>query len=265
MTTRLIRRAVAILGAAALLAGGGAAARASGPEARQTPGRAEDAVAKPQTGFLLKTLRREGRDYRYVVYLPPDYDGSKPYPMILFLHGAGECGRDGWKQVAVGLGPALMLASEKWPFVAVIPQKPEVRERWEDHDALLMAMLDRAKKDYKLDETRFYLTGLSQGGRGTWALGAKHPDLWAAIAPVCGWADAETAPALKSLPIWAFHGDMDTAVPLKASEDIVKAVKEAGGEPKLTVYPGVGHNSWDKAYRDEKLYEWFLSHTRPKK
>ncbi len=213
-------------------------------------------------GFLLKTIRHAGQESRYVLYVPADYADNKPWPTILFLHGAGECGRDGLKSVAVGIGPALMLAPDRWPFLVLIPQKPERRDLWAQHDDLLWAMLEATKKEYRVDADRLYLTGLSQGGYGTWAIGAKHPERFAALAPVCGGGDKASAAALKDMPIWAFHGDADNAVPLRESEDMVKAVKDTGGGALLTVYPGVGHNSWDKAYREAGLHDWFLKHAR---
>ncbi len=128
-----------------------------------------------------------------------------------------------------------------------------------------MAMLDATKRDYNVDTTRLYLTGLSQGGYGTWAIGARHPDLFAAIAPICGGGNTSDAAAYKNLPVWAFHGDADPVVPPKNSQEMVDAVKAAGGDAKLTLYPGVGHDSWDKAYREAGLYDWFLKYRRESK
>lgn len=238
-----------------------AAAPGAGGAANRVAARAE--ASDIQKGFLLKTIRHGDKAYRYVLYVPADYDESKSWPTILFLHGAGECGSDGLAPVAVGIGPALMFQSEKWPFLVLIPQKPERKDAWEQHDALLMAMLDETKAHYKVDTSRLYLTGLSQGGHGTWAVGAKHPDLWAAIAPICGYGNPEEfAEPLKAMPIWCFHGEADKTVPVKQSQDIVAAIKAAGGSPELTTYPGVDHNSWDKAYQEAGLADWFLKHKR---
>ncbi len=221
------------------------------------------ATAQPATGFLSKTITHEAASYKYAAFVPPSYDASKKWPVIVFLHGAGECGTDGFKQVAQGVGSAILWDVAKWPFIVLFPQKPVLRDAWEKYDGAVMAMLDAAKKEWQVDTSRLYLTGLSQGGHGTWAIGAMHKDLWAAIAPICGYGDPkEFAEPLKAMPTWVFHGDADTAVPVKQSNDIVAALTAAGGKPKLTVYPGVGHNSWDKAYRDEKLYDWFLEHKR---
>jgi predicted peptidase len=215
------------------------------------------------TGFLFKSLAQSDGAFKYAVFVPRDYDPARKWPFIVFLHGAGECGTDGAKPIAQGIGTAILLDVEKWPFIVLFPQKPDVRDQWEKYDRAVMEMLQQARKDYNVDDSRLYLTGLSQGGHGAWVLGAKHADVWAAIAPVCGYGEpAEIAPALKSMPVWCFHGETDTAVPVKQSQAMVDAIKAEGGSPKLTLYPGVGHNSWDKAYREEKLYEWLLSNKR---
>ncbi len=256
-------RSLFFTAAALLLASGTVAVSPmtlAAPRAPKAKARREaETVSK---GFLTKTIKQGAEEYKYVVYVPADYDGSKAYPTIVFLNGAGECGRDGWKHVATGLGPAIMKDATKWPFLVVFPQKPTARSNWEDHDALVMAMLDQTKADYKVDTTRLYLTGLSQGGHGTWMIGAKHPEMFAALAPVCGWSDVATATTLKPLPIWCFHGEADPTVKVEKSHEMVDAVKAAGGDVKLTTYPGVGHNSWDNAYGKEDLGAWFLQHTK---
>lgn len=218
---------------------------------------------QPATGFLFKSIHSGDRDYKYTIFVPREYSTSTKWPAIVFLHGAGECGTDGVKQVAQGIGSAILWHVDKWPFIVLFPQKPVMQEQWEAYDATVMAMLAEAEKDYSVDRSRIYLTGLSQGGHGTWTLGANHPDVWAALAPICGYGDAEAiAPKVKSLPVWCFHGEADGTVPVKQSRDIVAALKAAGCDAKLTTYPGVDHNSWDKAYRDETLYDWFLAHKR---
>jgi predicted peptidase len=213
--------------------------------------------------FEDKTIEYAGGPVKYQVCLPAEYDAAKAMPLILFLHGSGEQGDDGVKQSSVGIGPAIKLNPKGWaPYITVIPQKPKGRGGWMEHEPLMLGVVEKTKKEYKIDESRLYLTGLSMGGYGSWVLAAKHPALWAAVAPICGGGNPADGPKLKDLPLWAFHGDKDTAVPLKKSEEMIEAIKAAGGSPKLTVYPGVGHNSWDKAYRDEKLWEWFLQHSK---
>ncbi|HEX5051175.1 MAG TPA: hypothetical protein VFZ65_05350 [Planctomycetota bacterium] len=209
------------------------------------------------TGFLDKTLTVGGEEHRYVVYVPPGYTKTKPWPLLVFLNGMGECGTDGRKHVEVGLGPAMAKDPQRWPFVVVFPQKPDPLSQWIDHEEMVMAMLAATEQDYAIDGRRRFLTGLSQGGAGTWALGAKHEDVWAAIAPVCGYGKpAEVAAALKHMPIWAFHGLDDKTVPARQSKDLVAAVEAAGGTPLLTLYENTAHNSWDRAYRESGLAEW---------
>ena len=201
------------------------------------------------------------KEIKYVVYVPTSYDPKTPMPTIIHLNGYGECGRDGWRQV-FHLGNAIMLDVDKWPFIVIFPQKQSNESFWVDEEIVMMTAFERTKKEYKLDLSRVYLTGLSQGGYGTWAIAARHPDMFAAIAPVCGGGDERMAKKLAKMPVWAFHGEADTTVLPEKSKEMVAWVNAAGGDPKLTTYPGVGHNSWDNAYRNENLGAWFLEHRK---
>lgn len=217
---------------------------------------------KVTKGFTSKSIIVDGEEIKYVVYVPWVYDPQMPMPMIVFLNGMGECGTDGLKQLGVGLGTAVILDAEKWPFIIVFPQKQKHDIDWEDQENIVIAALDAARNEYNIDESRIYLTGISQGGHGTWAIAARHTDLFAAIAPVCGWGDAEMARELTEMPTWIFHGEADSVIPLNASTSMYEHIKAAGGSPRLTTYPGVDHNSWDNAYRNEDLAEWFLKHKK---
>jgi predicted peptidase len=127
---------------------------------------------------------------------------------------------------------------------------------------LALAAVEGLKKEFNLDESRLYLTGLSMGGYGTWDLLARHPKMFAAAVPVCGGADEATAPVIKDIPIWFFHGGALPVVPTYRSRNMIKALKAAGGEPKYTEYPGVGHNSWDRAYSEPELPKWLFAQKR---
>ncbi|MBC7834938.1 MAG: prolyl oligopeptidase family serine peptidase [Phycisphaerales bacterium] len=244
------------------------------------------------TGFLNKSIEVGGATYRYVVYVPRGYVGrddaahagrrrtkpddvnAKGWPCITFLHGGGECGTDGLKQIAQGLGSAIQWNESEWPFIVIFPQKPDGAKPWEDYDTAVMAMLAAAKAEYAIDSRRLYLTGLSQGGHGTWYIAANHPDVFAAIAPICGyipfantgepdeWHAGELARKLGKLPQRIFHGLDDNVVAPEHSKAVVTALRAAGAGPEATFYPRVNHNSWDRAYREEKLAEWFLKHKR---
>ncbi|HSV72486.1 MAG TPA: prolyl oligopeptidase family serine peptidase [Chthonomonadales bacterium] len=227
---------------------------------------AELAEGATPTGMLFRTIKVSSREYRYAIYVPRDYSRSKEWPVIVFLHGMGECGIEGSRQLAVGLGPALLLAPDRWPFLVVFPQKPSPRDRWDAHEGAIMAMLTRLRRDYRVDRDRVYLTGISQGGNGTWVIGSRRPEIWAAIAPICGYGDpAAIGPGLTNVPVWAFHGEADPVVPASQTRDIAASVEQNGGSVKVTIFPGVDHNSWDRAYRDERLYEWLLQHRLPER
>jgi predicted peptidase len=216
-----------------------------------------------ERGLLSRTVEGGGRALKYVLYVPREYDGSRAWPLIVFLHGKGECGDDGLKQVTQGLGAAVLSDAKKWPYIILMPQKPDFEKQWEDYDDLVMEMLSRTERELVIDSHRRYLTGLSQGGHGTWVLGARYADVWAAIAPICGYGEPDQIGApLAKMPIWAFHGDADTVVPPERSKILAQSVTDAGGAVTLTLYPGVGHNSWDKAYREEGLQDWFLLHSK---
>ncbi len=227
------------------------------PHADPTPA----AEADMTTGFVFDSVNVSGTERSFAVYVPRNYTPDREWPVIVFLNGSGECGTDGQKHLAVGLAPAIMLDARGWPFIAVFPQKPEQRTAWLEHDDLVQAALDKTMAAYSTDKSRVYLTGLSQGGRGTWEIGAKHPDKFAAIAPICGWGDPATlAPALAKTPCWAFHGEKDTAVAPSGTRILIAALEKLNAPAKMTIYPEANHNSWDQAYRTEKLGEWFLTH-----
>jgi len=148
---------------------------------------------------------------------------------------------------------------EDSPFILVCPQCP--RDQWWDND-VLNALLDEIIARHPVDTECVYLTGISMGGFGTWSLAIEHPERFAAIAPICGGGPPYVAHRLERTPVWAFHGARDDIVPLQESERMVEAVRAAGGDAKLTIYPEAGHNSWTETYKNPELYEWFLGHRR---
>ena len=194
----------------------------------------------------------------YLLYLPEGYEQSnKKWPLILFLHGSGESGSDLSKVKVHGI-PKIVEGKKDFPFIAVSPQCPT--RGWNVEG--LNALLDDVLAAYKVDRDRVYLTGLSMGGYGTWALAAAHPDRFAAIVPICGGGNTADAAKLKNLPVWVFHGAKDQTVPLQASESMVAALKAVGADVKFTVYPEAGHDSWTVTYDNPELYTWFLEHKR---
>lgn len=208
------------------------------------------------TGFLDRVHKGEGGESKYVIFVPHDYKGDKPFPLVLFLHGAGSTGDDGKKQVS-GISAAIRASEKTFPAIVVFPQSQKRTWGAESEDGKrAMAILAEVEKQYKVDTKRIYLTGLSMGGFGTWSLAAAHPTKWAAIVPICGGGNTKSAEKIKDIPCWCFHGDADPTVKVDLSRNMIKAIKDAGGDPKYTEYPGVGHNSWTKAYADKEMLEW---------
>lgn len=201
---------------------------------------------------------------KYLLYLPEGYSHSGPaWPMMLFLHGAGERGDD-LEKVKVHGPPKIVEGRKDFPFIVVSPQCPS-DSWWPKKTEMLKNLVGEIAASYNVDEERIYLTGLSMGGYGTWSLASEYPERFAAIAPICGGGEPFFGHKLRDVPVWAFHGAKDNVVPLEKSEQMVDAIKAAGGEAKLTVYPDAGHDSWTATYENEKLYEWFLKHKREKK
>ena len=194
----------------------------------------------------------------YLLYLPKDYEQRESWPLVLFLHGAGERGEN-LELVKVHGPPKLIAGGKDFPFIVVSPQCPK-RRRWEPIE--LTVLLDEIVKTHKVDEDRIYVTGLSMGGFGTWQLAAHTPDRFAAIAPICGGGEPRWTRRFSKLPTWVFHGAKDTVVPLKRSQEMVDALKKAGGKPKFTIYPEAGHDSWTETYDNPKFYEWLTAQQR---
>lgn len=216
---------------------------------------------KPGSAQQEKSFEKEIKmtvKLNYLLFLPEGYATStKSWPLILFLHGAGESGSD--LAVVKKHGPPKILETKKdFPFIVVSPQSPG--RGW--NPDTLSALLDDVESNYRVDKDRIYLTGLSMGGYGTWSLAAAHPERFAAIAPICGGGNVRDASKLKALPIWVFHGAKDNTVPIARSEEMVKALKDVGSEVKFTVYPEAGHDSWTETYDNPELYSWLLAHTR---
>ena len=237
-----------------------------------------------ETGFLDRAVSLHGSTYKYQVFVPADWSSKKNWPVILFLHGAGERGSDGLLQTDVGLPHAIRLDRSRFPAIVVIPQCP-ADHLWvqPEMEAMALAALAAASREFKGDPKRTYLTGLSLGGQGTWDLAAKYPGKFAAVVPVCGRvllsekqrkehpelakdaypedpkSYAEVAKKIGKTPVWIFHGGADDTVPVENSRTMNDALKAAGGDLRYTEYPGVGHNSWDKAYTEPQLLPWLFS------
>ncbi len=202
-----------------------------------------------QLEYLLHVPQREGK-----------------HPMIIFLHGRGESGND-LDLIKVHGIPRIVEDQPDFPFITVAPQCP-IGTSWVLLSDALEALLEEVLARPDVDLARVYLTGISLGGHGTWYLGALRPDVFAAIAPVCGSPfRANVFPAryeaLKYTPVWAFHGTDDDVVPMSDQQVTIDALKEIShAEVRFTLYPGVQHDSWTQTYANPELYAWFLKHAK---
>lgn len=235
-------------------------------------------------GYVEQTIQatiggRADQPVKFLLLRPTKIEPNKKYPVILFLHGAGERGSENRGQLRHF--PEKMSEPdrrERFPAFVIAPQCP-ANKRWvevnwssgkstpqtEPTEPMqgAIAALQHVLKAEPTDPARVYLTGLSMGGYGSWDLATRHPDWFAAVVPICGGGDERKAATLKDVPVWAFHGDKDTAVPVARSRAMIEAIRAAGGQPKYSELAGVGHNSWQNAY-DEKsgLLQWMFEQRR---
>lgn len=234
------------------------------------------------TGFLDRSITVAGRAYHYQVYVPADYQTKPAWPAILFLHGAGERGTDGLLQTNVGIAPAIRQNAARYPAIVVLPQlSPD--SQWVGTPAdMAVAALQQTMREFHVDPSRVYLTGLSMGGHGTWYIAYRHPELFAAIAPICGWVrdfarfagsvpvvPGDSASILPSLvqrlgkvPIWIFHGEVDQAVPVIGSREPAAALKAANADVRYTEFLGMNHNVWDAVYASDEFLRWLFAQQR---
>ena len=222
-------------------------------------------AAPRQTGEHALTFERTVTrtvGLRYHLYLPEGYDAAsdQAWPLILFLHGAGERGDD-LEMVKIHGFRKMLQGQPDFPFILVSPLCP-ADSWWTERLDDLSALLDEVTANNNVDARRIYLTGLSMGGQGAWYLALRDPHRFAAVAPICGWSIPCLGCKLKRLPVWAFHGARDQIVPPAQSRLMVAAVNECGGEARMTLYPEAGHDAWTATYTDPQLYDWFLTHAR---
>lgn len=213
----------------------------------------------------------------YRLLRPAKEENGKLYPLVVFLHGAGERGTDNETPLVHGVKEFVKLR-ESYPCFLIAPQCPEGK-RWVEvdwslprHDMpatpsepmkSLVELIDQLSAKLPVDKKRVYATGLSMGGFGTWDLLARYPDRFAAAVAVCGGADEKTAALIAKTPVWAFHGAKDGAVIPDRSRHAVEAVKKAGGKVQYLEYPDVGHDSWNRAYADPLMMKWLFEQARP--
>lgn len=214
----------------------------------------------------------------YRLLSPAAPEAGKRYPVLLFLHGAGERGSDNEKQlVHVVQELAKPEMRERYPCYLVVPQCPE-EIKWVDVDwtqqshtlpetpsqplVACYELLAQLEKEYSVDANRIYIGGLSMGGYGTWDALARWPERFAAAIPICGGGDPAQARRMVAVPTWVFHGDQDLAVPVGRSREMVHAIREHQGQVIYTEYPNVGHNSWAMTAANRLVWDWLFAQSR---
>lgn len=226
-----------------------------------TPGAGPAPIERGQHAHTFQKEITRTVGCQYLLYLPDGYDPAdkqKRWPLMLFLHGAGERGED-VNRVAIHGPPRLIREGRSFPFIVVSPLCP-ANEVW--NSAILSLLLDDIEATYAVDKDRVYVTGLSMGGYGTWTMATTEPDRFAAAVPICGGGTPLLAGRLRNVLVWAFHGAKDDVVPLSESQRMVDALKSAGGNVKFTIYPEAKHDSWTETYNNPELYEWLLQQRR---
>jgi predicted peptidase len=233
-------------------------------------------VVDAEDGFSARTFAGARGSLSYRILAPAALEQGRTYPLVLFLHGAGERGDDNQAQLRHGSRLFLDAGSRaRFPAFVVFPQCPG-NARWVEVDwgqpsphrqpvepsvpmSLVLELVPDLQKTLPIDAARLYVMGLSMGGFGTWDIIARQPDWFAAAVPICGGADVSTAPKLVHMPLWAFHGDKDTVVKTARSRSMMAALKQAGGAPKYTEWPGVAHDAWSPAFADQGLLPWLFA------
>ena len=214
-----------------------------------------------------------GVELRYRLAVPPGYDSTKRYPLVVILHGAAGLGDDNARQFNGGNRvPAATLTSvtnqAQYPCFVFAPQCPR-GDGWtagstnaRNAGNLTLAALWALRREFNIDPDRIYLVGLSMGGSGAWEMAARHPTLFAAVVPICGAGDPSRTGTLARLPIWCFHGEKDPLVSVNYAREMIAAIKKAGGSPRYSEYPGVGHNSYVNAFADPEFLKWLFAQRR---
>ena len=218
---------------------------------------------------LLHTSSKDTLPYRFLKPVNPG--AMDRFPLIIFLHGAGERGNDNEAQIKhikdLVLDP---IHRGKYPCYVLAPQCPKggwwanqekdgsIKKDPTKPTQLLIELIEKIIKDFPIDETRIYITGVSMGGFGTWELMARFPNKFAAAVPVCGGGDEKTASQIKHIPLWAFHGAKDEVVAPRQSRSMIQAIQKAGGIPGYTEYPDIEHASWVQAYQEPHLLPWLF-------
>src|SRR5687768_721050 len=259
---------VAVLAfAPALIASAGLSWQAHAPS--------DNAAQAAVDGFVARSFKAaSGVTMPYRLFVPAEDARKQPLPLVVYLHGGGGVGTDNLKQISGGNANGTHVwttadAQRKHPAFVLAPQLPENQQWGAPATDALSAYAEAAleivaalSREFAIDARRIYLTGQSLGGRGTWDIISKRPDMFAAAVPLCGDGSRSRVAAARRLAIWVFHGAQDPLVPVTGSRELVAALRAVGSPVKYTEYPDVGHDVWTRAYVDPALADWLFGQRR---
>ncbi len=243
----------------------------------------QDLSAQETGEYLERSYIQTGDTLLYRIMYPRHFDESQPYPVVLFLHGRGESGKDNRAQLVHG-AKLFRDSIEQYPAIVIFPQCP-YDDYWArlDQDAytqknrqfifdqeaepgvsmrLVMSLMDSLKQLPYIDQSRLYVAGLSMGGMGTWDILWRQRDTYAAAISICGAGPRQLSEIYAETPVWLFHGAKDDVVSPKYSIGLTRGIQQKGGKAKLTLYPDANHNSWDPAFSDPRFLSWLFSHSK---
>jgi predicted peptidase len=220
-------------------------------------------------GFIGRVHRSGRQSMPYRLFVPPAYDKSVQYPIVIWLHGGGSAGNDNVRQISLDnkLGTHFWTRRENQDKHPAFVLAPQSTGGWDNNAStalseelkLVLQILEAVRKEYSIDPSRIYVSGQSNGGIGVWGLITKRQGLFAAGIPLCGAGNPRLASRAAKTAIWAFHGEKDDVIAAKQSRDMIAAVKRAGGNPRYTEYKGVGHEIWESVFKEPELEEWLFA------
>lgn len=237
-------------------------------------------VGEEKGAFLKKIFTsHSGSSIPYQFLIPENFSEDQQYPLLVFLHGAGELGNDNSSQLVnfpryfiTGQNkqdyPAFIIApqcpdTDTWASFPNYPNSAQTSPNPTNATRLTLELIEELLLKYNIDKHRVYVTGISLGGEGTFDIVSRRPDLFAAAVPISGIADVERASSVKAVAFWVFHGEMDEINPVKYSRMMVQTLRGEGASPKYTEYPGAGHSIWDRAYNEPELLQWLFNQKKP--
>jgi len=234
------------------------------PSKPDTAKKPQQQVGTSKREFVMFPGKKLAHIKQYLVFTPQGYDpkSAREWPLVFFLHGAGEKGNDITKVKRSAFPQLAISDGTDFPFIMISPQLAMEAGYWspDELDVLFSEIVDT----YKVDRSRVIVTGMSLGGNGTWDWAAHSPQYFAAALPICGWGNPSNACRMKGTEIWAFHGDSDLIVNITGTKNMISALRSCGLNPAFTIYPGVGHDSWTRTYNNPDVIKWMMAQRKNK-